>query len=605
METAVLEPGQACALVLIAAIAGGLAARMLRFPRVVGYLVAGLALRAILSRTGSANIGEDGSAEHGAAIGVALRGIKTLALGMILFRMGSVFQASHIKGVGARVWRISVAELGCVFFLVAIGCWLASAIGGADSAKDALALGLLLGCVALATAPAATMLVLREYDAKGPVGDTILTLTAINNTASIVLFHVCFLLLSAFGMVDSVYAGQRLLWLDLLLTTVGSVAVGVALGFCLSIAYSKMSRPEFLLVFLAVLLALGESEAYLSESLGLSFNFLLVCLSCGAIFANITIDQELLQESLHTVGGPIFAAFFVLAGYDLHVNDLATLGWVGAVYVIARTAGKVLGGRLGTRSSGEHDPVHSLIGLGMLCQAGVAIGLADFVVRAWGVQASDGYVADPSATLFRMTVLGSVVIFELVGPLALKNIVVKSGEVKAVSLLRRRRAAVAEGDSILKWTTTALLRTLGLKRTAKVSSSQEALETHHIMRPNVKLLRASMNLDEVLHFVESSRFNHFPVVDEEGNYVGMIHFSDIREIIYDPQLRELVTAADLADASSPTVSADLSLQELLKVFHQTDFGSLAVVEGKESRRVVGLVEQRDLLKAIHVETKTD
>ncbi len=602
--SALLEPGVACALVLVAAIVGGLGARLLRFPRVVGYLVAGLVLRALVTSATSADSENEDPATAVAGLGLMLRGFKTLALGLILFTMGGVFEAGHLKSVGARVWKISAAELAGVFLLVAVGCAVAGVLGGVGGTKQAIAFGVLLGCVGLATAPAATMLVLREYDAKGPVGDTIMTLTALNNTVSIVLFHSIFLLLGAAGVIDSVYAGQRLLWLDLLLTTLGSVALGAVLGFALSIFYSKMSRPEFLLILLAVLLALGEGAAYLSESLHLSFNFLLTCLFCGAVFANITIDQELLHESLRTLGGPIFAAFFVLAGYDLHILDLAALGWVGAVYITARLAGKFLGSYVGSRWAGGAGEIHAFLGLGMLCQAGVAIGLADFLTGAWGSRTPEGYVADPFAQIFKTIILGSVVIFELVGPMALKSVIVKSGEVKAISLLRRRRAVVAEGDSILKLTAEAMLRTIGLERSGAAASKPDAtLQTRHIMRSNIKLLRASANLDEVLHFVETSRFNHFPVVDEAGQYVGMVHFADLREIIYDPNVRELVTAADLSDAASPTVRADLPLQELLEVFHKTDFGSLAVVEAADTGRVVGLVEQRDLLRALHAETK--
>ena len=597
-------PGLICALILLAAIAGGLGARLLRVPRVVGYLVAGIVLRYVLVSAMSGWAGVEDPASAAAGAGRLLAGVKTLALGLILFSMGSVFETGHIKSVGARVWKISCAELACVFLLVVTGCALACAFGETGGGRQALAFGVLLGCVALATAPAATILVLREYDAKGPVGDTIMTLTAMNNTVSVVLFHCSFLVLGATGVIDSVYAGQRLLWLNLLLTSVGSVGLGALLGFVLSLFYSKMSLPEFLLIFLAVLLGLGEGDTYLASSLHLSFNFLLTCLACGAVFANITMDQQRLHESLRTIGGPIFAAFFVLAGYDLQIHDLGALGWIGAVYVLARTGGKVLGGYMGARWAGALPDIRSYIGFGLLCQAGVAIGLADFLFGAWGTDTLHGYVPDPFAEQFVLIVLGSVVIFELVGPLTLKSVVVKSGEVKAISMLRRRRAAVAEGDSILKLTAEAFLRTVGLKRSFSLTKSGEALQARHIMRSNIKLVRDLASLDEVLHFVETSRFNHFPVVDAAGQYVGMIHFSDLREIIYDPSVRELVTAADLADAYSPTVAVDLPLEDLLEVFHQTDFGSLAVVESAGGRRVVGLVEQRDLLRALHTESKT-
>jgi CIC family chloride channel protein len=119
------------------------------------------------------------------------------------------------------------------------------------------------------------------------------------------------------------------------------------------------------------------------------------------------------------------------------------------------------------------------------------------------------------------------------------------------------------------------------------------------MRSSIKVLPSASRFDEVLHFVEGSRFNHFPVVDENERYVGMVHFSDLRGMMYDPVVRELVTAHDLARQNTPLAAPEMTLQELLDVFHETDVGSLAVVDAAETRRVVGIVEQRDLLLALH------
>ena len=167
-----------------------------------------------------------------------------------------------------------------------------------------------------------------------------------------------------------------------------------------------------------------------------------------------------------------------------------------------------------------------------------------------------------------------------------------------MTLLRRVRAAAAEGDSVTRLTWDALLRTFGLSPSVS-RDAQEALQTRDIMRANVKFLRASAKLDEVLHFVERSRFNHFPVVDDDGDFLGMIHFADLRGIIYDPFMRDLVTAVDLAAADTPTVSAEATLEELLEVFEESGAASLAVTESGISRRVIGLVEQRDLLRALY------
>ena len=597
-----LDPGLLLGLLLLAAIVGGYSARLLRIPRVVGFLVAGVVLRCILT-AGYAHSGNAAGAKEllaGAAEPLAV--IKTLALGLIMFTIGNVFEAKHIKTVGSRVLKISLLEAACVIALVGTACAVVWTITSSAAKSECLAAGLLLGVVALATAPAATLLVLREYDAKGPVSDTLLTLTAINNTVSIILFHSLFLLLSAAGIIASAAGGDRILWLDLVLTSVGSVVLGCLLGFLFSVLYSKITLAEFLLVFFGVLLGLGVGAEALSASLHLSFNFLLICLFLGAVFTNITLNSGPFYESLRTMAAPIFAAFFVIAGYELHIEDLTSLGWLGGFYVLFRIAGKYVGVRLGVRWAdwSAERRLHS--GLGMLCQAGVAIGLADFISDAWVIPTAEGYGPHPLAVHFKTVVLGSIVVFEMLGPVVLKSVVKSAGEVKAITLLRRRRSVPAEGDSITRLTWDALLRTFGLRRTSADKTADDP-RVRHIMRSNVKFLRASARLDEVLHFVESSRFNHFPVVDEAGDFVGMIHFADLRGMLYDPHLRDLVTAVDLA-CPDDMVPADMPLADLLERFKASDVGSLVVVESGDSRRVVGLVEQRDLLRVLHGGTKT-
>jgi len=598
-SAAAIPSGVFLALLLLAAICGGAAASIVRVPRVVGYLVGGVVLRWGVLTLLEQRHEEDAAAALADEAALAVRAVKTLALGLVLFSMGAVFEASHLRRVGARLWKLCLCEHVAVGLLVAILCLCASLAFGAGGGAAAIVMALLLACVALETAPTATTIVLREYDAKGPMGDTILTMTAVNGAMAIISFHVLFVVFGAAGLIDSGAGARGMLWLDLLSTTLGSAAVGLVTGFALSVAYAKLSQAEFILVFLTVLLGLSGGGSYLAAHFNLSLNYLLTCLCAGAVFSNITMDQEPFQQAVRIFGSPVFAAFFVLAGYELHVGDLAAMGWVGAAYVAGRLVGKVAGPWLGVRwANGPRAESRRRLGLGLLCQAGVAIGLADFAATHWGTRTAEGFVSDPMATTFKSIVLGAVVVFELLGPVALKHVVVASGEVKAISLMRRRRPSTAEGDSVLQLKWEALLRLLGFGEARKAADPQ-SLQTRHIMRTNARLLRAGATIDEVLQFVESSAFNHFPVVDDDGAYVGMIHFSDLRDLIYDPALRDLVTAADIADADSPSVPADTSLAGLLEVFGRTDFGSLAVVDAAGGGRVVGLVEQRDLLRTLN------
>lgn len=593
------ETAPFAALLLLAAVAGGFAAASLRIPRVVGYLCAGLALRLLLGRLCADRPAGDVGPLLEQLTG-PVQGIKTLALGLVLFSLGRVFEFQHLRSVGRRILRISSGETLAVIVLVAAGCTMAWLLaGGHGGPRDGLVAGLLLGIIGLATAPAATVLVVQEYDARGPVADSVLTLTAINNVACIVLFHVAFVLLTAGGWITSGLSGQRLVWLDLLLISGGSLVLGLALGLVFSVLHARLARAEFVLVFLAALLSFGTYSEWLSGHFYLSFNYLLVCLFAGAAFANSAVDAEPLHELLGVLGKPIYACFFVLAGYELHVEELRSIGWIGVAYVVLRIAGKLVGPWLAVRSSRTPELRPSL-GAGLLCQAGVAIGLVDFLARTWGTQSEAGFVPSPVALQLKTIILGSIVVYELTGPLALKALLIRSGEVKAITLIAGARDGSASG---FRLALDALLRVLWPGRVRRVAG-RRPLTVRDLMRTSVRFIPAPARLDEVLHYVERSREHQFPVVGPGGEFVGMIHFADLRNILYNPVLRDLITAHDLARPDDIAVPLDMPLAELFAAFERADVSALPVVETPGSRRVVGVVEQRDLLKLLHEQVKT-
>ena len=591
LDTAMLAmapgPGLLFGLMLLAAIVGGYVAHLFHAPRVIGYLVGGIALHAALMHLLSA--GSEESLEEAV---VPLVAIQDLALGIILFTVGSVFERSHLKSVGKRVLKLSACEIVLVGVLVFAGCLAVTVLTQREQPlRDNFALALLLGLAGIATAPAATLFVLREYDAKGPNTDTILTLTGLNNFVCIVLFYVTFMALAAAGVIETRAGIGASPGLDLLVTTAGSLALGLLCGAALSVAHAKLGIAEVMLLFFALMIVLGAGEKWLLENAGVSYNFLLTAMAVGAIFANVALEPQRLEGALRTVAVPIFAGFFVLAGYDLHVEELLELGWLGGVYVVARGIGKIVGCRLGRRWAGEEEHLTPHLGSALLCQAAVVIGLSVFVKRTW---------ANPLALKFATVIMGSIVVFEFIGPLLIKQCVKQAGEVKAMTLLRRVDTG-REQLSAGRMTLQALGRLFGLG-SKQQAHDPEKMQVKHILRSSVQFIRASNTLDEVLHFIERSTHHHFPVVDEDGKYVGMIHFGDVREMIYDPLVRDLVTAVDLADMDAPTVEPEMTLLELLEVFEECNAGTLPVVDSSTSRRMVGVVEQRDLLRVLHRST---
>jgi CBS domain-containing protein/Kef-type K+ transport system membrane component KefB len=582
-------PGLLFGLLLAGAIIGGYIAHILRLPRVVGYLAAGTLVHVLLTWLWGIEPGVPHEAELAAAAR-PLKAIKDLGLGIILFSIGGVFEARHLRLIGHRITRISISESSLTFVLVFLGTTAAGlCVRGDVPIGIVVAFGLLLGFAAIATAPAATLFVLREYEAKGPTTDTILSLTGINNVVCIVTFYICFLTLASRGLMGPSGEVPGSLWLSLLATIAGSVALGVVLGFAFSIAHARLPTSDTLLILTAVLIVLGAGEGWLLEHHQYSFNFLLTALCMGAVFSNVAIDPQRLDDSFRVMGRPVLVGFFVIAGYELHIAEFLEIGAIGIVYAACRLLGKLIGVRLGLKWARVRGEVPQNLGMGLLCQAAVVLGLADFVTEYW---------AHPWARKFETVILGSVVFFEICGPLSIKWIATRAGEVKALTLLRRTGPTRTGSASILSLTWAALVRTIGLaERPGRLRSG--ALTVRDIMRSNMKCILASTTFNDVLHIVEESRFNHFPVVDEQDGLVGVVHFGQLREIIYDPALAALVTAVDLADPDATAVTADTSLAEAMGAFQAGDVGSLPVIESEETRRVVGILEQRDLLRAYH------
>ena len=569
------DPALLLTTMLVAAILGGAIARRVRLPRIVGYLVAGTALRQVVVGYGGARSADE--------MARSLELINDIALGLILFTIGGMFESRRLKATWRSLCRLSAAEILTTFGLTAAGCTVAAAAWPGAGATDCLTVGLLLGAIAIATAPAATFLVLREFEAKGPTTDHLLGMTGLNNLVSILVFNALFLLCAAMGWLDELKVVRGALWIDLLFMSAGSIALGLALGLLLSALHTRLAAEAMLLLLLATILGLWSIQTVG----GIAISPLVALLVMGAVFANLALNPSQLEQALGVGSWPIYALFFVLAGFHFHLADLSHMGLLGATYLAMRTMGKVIGVRLGLRGAGPSTGVQPRAGMGMLCQAGVAIGLAQFLKEHW-----DGDMADT----VHVVALASVTVNELVGPVLVKFTVVRAGEVKVATLLRARPRSERPAG---RWR----LRIGRRLSRGRAAAPPDTLGAAHVMRANVHLLDAGADFDEVLRFVETSRLTDFPVVDAEGHYVGLVQFRNLRDLMYDPGFRPLVTASDLADPSIPAVRGDQTLPDLLRFFNDHGVAAAAVVASESDARLIGVVEERDVLRAMHIERR--
>ena len=552
------------ATLLLAALIGDRTARAMHIPRVVGYLLLGLILRLVLPWvTAGAERTGDSLQDTIGLVNI----IKSLALCLILFAIGTSFDRAHLRAIRRHAWKLSLAEISTVSVVVFLATWVA---GRDHSPVQAL----FLASAAIATAPAATLLVLRQYGAKGPATDHVLALICAASSG----LHTEPL---RYGLSGS-----------LLMATLGSAAAGALLGMVLSLMHLSLTRFETTLAFFGIMFA----TCVAAKPLGIPYNALILAMFMGLTFVNFSIQPRQFLSGLEPIWAPIFALFFVLAGFSLEISRLWQVGAVGIAFVAARTIGKIGGAALGVRWIGPRHRVPPEIGTAMLCQAGVAIGLGKYLVEHWGRQTAAGFEPDPDAVVVNTVILASVVIFELAGPLATKHAVVRAGEVKAINLLARPGGSVREMATLLS----RLRRLVAVKQQDKPGVEAQTLTVRHIMRTNIESLNETAKMNEVLRFVEHSRHHQFYVVNEEGHLVGTLNFKDLRNLVYNPVLARFLTAYDMANTAPPVILADQPLRQVLDVFHQRDVGSLPVIENEESRRLLGVVEQRDVLRALHV-----
>jgi Kef-type K+ transport system membrane component KefB len=384
-------------LILIAAVIAGHLAQLVRVPEVTGYLLVGLAL--------GPSAFDVVSHDNVATLGF----LSEVALGLILFNIGAIFETAHFRRVGAGVvrvtlWEATLALVGVAGLMLALGLqW---------------PLAILLGVVAMETAPATTLMVLNEYDARGPLTERLLALVALNNMYVLVTFGVVSALVIALGPSDESWLrGAYRAVYGVGWSTLGSIALGAILGIIADTLASraKETGEAMILAAGAVLIALGASR-----SLGLSP--LIATLALGATVANASPHGTRLLRALGGADPPLYAAFFVLAGAELTPSALRGLGLIGASYIAARAAGKIIGARIGLRPESIPETVKRQLGLCLISSSSLAVGLTIQIRTAF----------PQYAATVTPVVLGAVLVFEIVGPLLTRRALLVTGEARTI-----------------------------------------------------------------------------------------------------------------------------------------------------------------------------
>jgi Kef-type K+ transport system membrane component KefB len=385
------------AILLLALVAGHLV-KALRIPEVTGYIIAGVVVGPFgLGLVTHENI-------------ESLSVFSEVALGLILFSIGSVFDLSRFREFGRDVLRVTLIESSLAGVLVSVGMLMAG---------QPWQIALLLGAISIETAAASTLMVIRECDASGPLTDTLMGIIAVNNIFTLIAYSLVATSIELHASAAVGAAGWTAIYdavFPLLWQMVGSIALGFLVGLLLAGWAAHVTEHGELLILLAgcVLLCVGVASL-------LDLSPLVASLAVGATMVNLSGKSRGLFATLTRTDPPLYAIFFVIAGADLDLGLLGSLGVAGAVYVVGRAGAKLAGARIGTAGRDVPAAVRTYLGPSMLSQAGLAIGLI-LTTRDRFPQIA------PTVTA---VVLGAVTVFELVGPLATRFALGRSGEIGA------------------------------------------------------------------------------------------------------------------------------------------------------------------------------
>ncbi|XOF34476.1 MAG: cation:proton antiporter [Candidatus Electrothrix sp. YB6] len=379
-------------------------AQLLRLPSVTGFILAGL----LLGESGIGLITVD-------LIGHQLDHFTSIALMLIAFGIGEHVELRRLDGMGRDVAYISVIQAAAAFLLVLLAAlpttWLVS--GTEEITRDQVVLSVLLGAIAVATAPAAILHVTRELGTRGPMTSTLMAVVAVDDAIAIMIFGIAVSTAHNLTGTDGLSL-QSLLFC--LYEIGGSLIAGVITGCLIGFILDKLrNRGEMLTAGLALLLLCGE----LTRLLHLSP--LLAGMMTGFVMINHAERDVRLFRIINGFEPPIYVMFFTLAGVHLDLSALRLAGWVGIAYFLARILGKYSGSWLGAYLSGAEKNVRNFLGLSLIPQAGVAIGFVFMV-------STDPKLAAWSDTITPV-VLAGVVLSELFGPLLVRITVEKAGEI--------------------------------------------------------------------------------------------------------------------------------------------------------------------------------
>lgn len=400
--------------------------RLLNLPDVTAYLIAGVLVGTFCLgglSLGGYYFGYNQHVFEQQTLHVVFDVICDVALGFIAFAIGSEFRWSSLKKTGKAATVIGIIQAVVATLLVDAALIGAHFILGEDILP--LPAAILLGAIASATAPAATLMVVRQYKAKGPLTSILLPIVALDDAVGLILFAV------SVGIAKAMIHGEISLisiviepLLEIMLSLVLGAVIGFALSWAENLFHSNSNRLSLSIAFVLVTVAASMLHFEVG-GVHIGFSSLLTCMMMGTIFCNFCSCSEEMMERTDKWTKPIFILFFVISGAELDLSVFAQPLFiaVGLIYILFRSLGKYYGARASAALMRTEPDIQKYLGITLLPQAGVALGMVTTVC-------ADEALSDVANTV-RFVVLFAVLIYEIFGPMMTKWALTRAGDITA------------------------------------------------------------------------------------------------------------------------------------------------------------------------------
>ena len=540
-------------LLLAVCLAAGVLADLVHLPKVTAYLLVGLLV-------GPSAL-DWVPTEHVELVEPLLK----LAMALVLFNLGCEFTFSKVRRVAAHCLALSATEITATLGLVALGLVLFGATGS---------MALLLGCLAVATAPATTILVLKEFRSEGPVTESTGFMVAVNNFACIVLFEFAFLAIEMYQGTLNVSPTRQVL--VVIMNVAGSIALGVVGGLVVSYGCGFLSMKRWLVLLVAaVTFLLGVDESF-------EIPYMLSFLMMGVTVANTSDYKQKIVDELDHLSGLLAVLFFVAHGTELDAGAFVAAGKLGAVYIVFRMLGKWLGVYSAAKLTKQPKEVRNWGGSCLFAQAGAAIALSTIAVNR------DPELGKPIQDI----ILGSVVLFEIIGPLFIRQSLIKTGEVPlAQAIHHTNRTPLEQLRSVVDRFRSAV------RGTTPQPSVIGKVKVSDLLR-KTKGIHQSAGFDEVVAHIEHSHDNTYPVVDDRMSVVGVIRYPLLSDVLFDQGAATLVRAEDLVTDIDACLHIDEPATRAFELFQGETDDCIPVVERQIPHALLGVVRRSDVMHAL-------